>query len=96
MAILDDLKRYSGTYPKPAKAERVAQNASKGVVKPSGVSGATWFLRGLTSERAIVYRANGESYPVSIGTEVPGMGQVLALYPEKHEVVTAHGTIRRQ
>lgn len=96
MAILDDLKRYSGTYQEPPKAKRVAKNASKGVVKPSGVSGATWYLRGLTSKRAIVYRANGESYPVSIGTEVPGMGQVLALYPEKHEVVTAHGTIRRQ
>ncbi|MGX1201063.1 peptidoglycan-binding domain-containing protein [Marinobacter sp. MBR-105] len=90
--MLDDLKLYTGSYP---KAERnrpaMAKNHSKGTVAANG-----WFLRGLTAERAIVYRKSGESYPVSVGTEVPGMGQVLALHPDKHEVVTAHGIIRRQ
>jgi peptidoglycan hydrolase-like protein with peptidoglycan-binding domain len=52
-----------------------------------------WYVRGVTSERAIIYQQDGSSYAVNKGSEVPGFGQVTELDPQEHLVVTTKGTI---
>lgn len=99
MEALDNLKRYSGTYGQ--KKQQVAStpaNNSRGTAISTTTLAANatpdWIVRGITAKRAIVYKQDGTSYPVSIGSEVPGMGQVLELRPAQQEVVTAHGVIK--
>jgi hypothetical protein len=53
-----------------------------------------WFIRGVTKNRAIVFKKDGTSYAVEHGTEIPGMGQVIAFYPQKRQVETSKGMIR--
>lgn len=56
-----------------------------------------WFVRGVTSGRAIIYKPDGSSYTVEPGTEIPGKGQVAKLNPEQHAVVLVGGeTLRRR
>jgi lysozyme family protein len=97
-------KQYSG---KPlseadAKMNARAQNATKRPArapKPKeSVKRASdiWFVRGMTTQKAVVYRMNGMSYAVSKGSEIPGMGQVLDIDPQKHTITTARGTINRR
>jgi hypothetical protein len=50
----------------------------------------------MTTQKAVVYRMNGMSYAVSKGSEIPGMGQVLDIDPQKHTITTARGTINRR
>ena len=57
---------------------------------------ATWYVRGVTPDKAVVFRLDGMSYAVSVGTEVPGMGQVTALDPGNHQVKTVRGTINKR
>lgn len=53
-----------------------------------------WFIRGVTGTRAIVFKKDGTSYAVEQGTEIPGMGQVTAFFPQKREVQTSKGVIK--
>lgn len=99
MKALQDPKRYSGTYPAPKKTTVARKNTKKQpVVAMASPTGKTfqWYVRGVTPTKAVVYRQDGLSYPVSVGSEIPGMGQVVALDPAKHEVRTAQGTIGKR
>lgn len=99
MMALENPKHYSGTYPKPTKkaTAKAATNKPAGgrMVTPTG-STHRWFVRGVTPTKAIVYRQDGMSYAVNVGTEIPGMGQVTELDTENVQVVTAKGTITRR
>jgi peptidoglycan hydrolase-like protein with peptidoglycan-binding domain len=55
-----------------------------------------WFIRGVTGTRAIVFKKDGTSYAVEQGTEIPGMGQVIAFFPQEREVKTSKGVIKEQ
>lgn len=101
MVALENPKRYSGTYPKQksSKPEKVAtKRSSKSVQRMASPAGKTltWFVRGVTPSRAVVYRQDGLSYAVSVGSEIPGMGQVTKLDPENHQVVTANGKVSKR
>lgn len=88
LAALADPKIYSGTYPKPKK---------KAPSKPAKVApDEQWYVRGVTPTKAVVYRPDGLSYAVKVGSEIPGMGQVTQLDTEKLHVVTAKGVITRR
>lgn len=91
-------KRYSGTYPEDASSDkkRVATGNMSRQENAATAFGNQWFVRGVTPVRAIVYRPDGVSYAVRVGTEIPGMGQVTQLDPEKLHVVTANGVITRR
>lgn len=98
MMALENPKRYSGTYPKTNK-----QTASKPKAKTPVVAMASstkkklkWFVRGVTPSKAVVYRQDGLNYAVSVGSEIPGMGQVTGLDPAEHEVITVQGRIGKQ
>ncbi|ONF42567.1 hypothetical protein BTO32_15275 [Marinobacter lutaoensis] len=84
LAALESPKDYSGTYPKET------ENSSKAATK------TTWFVRGVTPTKAVVYRPDGLSFAVKVGSEIPGMGQVTKLDTEKVHVVTAKGVITRR
>jgi len=84
-AMNGDVKRFAGKANSTAKPQ---QNQSS--------EDTRWYVRGVTTDRAIVYRSNGSSYMVSLGTEVPGMGQVLGFDPAQNTVKTVNGTIRTQ
>lgn len=84
LAALSDPKHYSGTYPKPKPMPSKA--------KPD----EAWYVRGVTPNKAVVYRPDGLSYAVKVGSEIPGMGQVTQLDTEKLHVVTAKGVITRR
>lgn len=88
--VLVNPKHYSGSYP-PAKDVKYADHP-----RDEKTHQATWYVRGVTPSKAVVYRLDGMSYAVSIGTEIPGMGQVTALDPGNHEVRTAQGTIGKR
>lgn len=76
------------------------KNAPKPAAKPAPKKEADldrWYVRGVTAERAIIYRAkDGLAYTVSLGKEVPGFGAVTKLRPDLHEVHTAKGIIKRK
>ena len=78
-------KFYSGSYP-----ERKRRTPK--VDEPSD----EWFVRGMTRSKAVVYRMDGMSYAVSVGSEIPGMGQVLDIDPSQHLVKTDHGAISKR
>lgn len=87
---LKNPKHYSGAYapnPKTKYADHPRDEEEHDV---------NWFVRGLTNERAIVYRLDGMNYAVTVGTEIPGMGQVTKLDPANHQVVTAKGIIGKR
>jgi len=86
LAALKDPKRYSGTYPKRTTKVASAKRAGD----------KTWYVRGVTPTKAVVYRPDGLSYAVKVGSEIPGMGQVTQLDTEKLHVVTAKGVITRR
>lgn len=83
-------RHYSGAYPEkePVDFADHPRDEEKHSV--------TWFVRGVTPTKAVVYRLDGMSYAVSLGTEIPGMGQVTDLDPANHQVHTAHGTIGKR
>lgn len=83
-------KHYSGSYrePEPVNFADNPRDEEKHDV--------TWYVRGVTPNKAVVYRLDGMSYAVAIGTEIPGMGQVTNLDPGKHQVKTAHGMISKR
>ncbi|KXS55106.1 MAG: putative transglycosylase protein [Marinobacter sp. T13-3] len=87
---LSNPKHYSGTYPPKAKTKFAdhPRDEEKHEVK--------WYVRGLTHEKAIVYRLDGVSYLVTVGTEIPGMGQVEKFDPANNQVVTAKGIIGKR
>lgn len=56
-----------------------------------------WYVRGVTGERAIIFKAtDGQAYTVSLGMEVPGFGAVVKLRPDLHEVHTTKGILKRK
>lgn len=84
-ALTDSPEMFAGSY----------RTAPKQVTRSSTSKRADdrWYVRGVTSTRAIIYKPDGRSYAVSEGSEVPGFGQVTQLDPRKHKVVTTKGTI---
>jgi hypothetical protein len=83
-------RHYNGTYEPTRKVQFADHPRDEKQYTP------TWFVRGVTPDKAVVYRLDGMSYAVSVGTEVPGMGQVTLLDPANHQVQTAHGTIKKR
>jgi hypothetical protein len=61
--------------------------------RASEKASGSWYIRGVTKTRAIVYKRDGTSYAVEHGTEIPGMGQVIAFYPQERQVETSKGMI---
>jgi peptidoglycan hydrolase-like protein with peptidoglycan-binding domain len=94
MMAIQNPKHYSGTYPTETK-RRIAKPTPK--KKPaSEPDPLRWYVRGVTPTKAVVYRQDGMSYAVSVGSEIPGMGQVTRLDTDKLQVVTAKGVISRR
>lgn len=87
----DDPKR--NPYPLHQVAQ-TSQKRSDNYKSSSQSSGKGWFIRGVTANRAIVFKKDGTSYAVEHGTEIPGMGQVIAFYPQKREIKTSKGMIK--
>lgn len=96
-----DVERYAGAE----KQERNHGSESSPSSHASSDDGgdreqtgdSKWYVRGVTASRAILYQADGSSYVVSQGTEVPGKGQVSKLNPDQHTVTLVGGeTIRRR
>lgn len=82
----------------PYSVKRVASSSgttqSSRSQMASGSHNSSWFIRGVTGTRAIVFKKDGTSYAVEQGTEIPGMGQVIAFFPQKREVKTSKGVIK--
>lgn len=101
MVIDDGPKQYSGR-PLPDKyrevATKVASNNSQQSSRENRktTNGHQWYVRGMTTTKAVVYRMDGMSYAVSVGSEIPGLGQVLEINPGNNEIRTAHGVINRR
>jgi len=82
---------FAGQYRAPQRTQTANRSSSE-----KNADHDSWFVRGVTPSRAIIYQESGKSYPVSVGTEVPGFGQVTELNPDSYQVVTTKGTIRLQ
>lgn len=97
LAALENPKRYSGSYDQDdtssSKEPTIAVTRQE---KAAQAFGEQWFVRGVTPIKAILYRPDGMSFVVKVGSEIPGMGQVTALDPEKLHVITPNGVITRR
>lgn len=97
LAALSDPKQYSGNYDEQDAAKTADREPARGSQQAEAVAQASeWFVRGVTPVKAILYRPDGMSYVVKVGSEIPGMGQVTALDPEKLHVITPKGVITRR
>lgn len=94
MMALQNPKHYSGTY--PTETKRTAAKPTPKKKPASEPDPLRWYVRGVTPTKAVVYRQDGMSYVVSVGSEIPGMGQVTELDTDKIQVVTAKGAISRR
>ena len=102
LAALKNPKQFSGTYDeKPAQSDGaskklVADRSSSRTQTTSRALEDKWFIRGVTPTKAIIYRNDGMSFIAKVGTEIPGMGQVTQLDPEKLHVITPGGVITKR
>ena len=102
LAALGNPKKYSGTYDEAPVSDKagsktaVAERPNTRAEEASRALGRQWFVRGVTPTTAVVYRPDGLSFVAKVGTEIPGMGQVTQLDPEKLHVITANGVITKR